>query len=228
MTITAREIDLLNRMNSTSVAVQLGTLISNAESVTAGEIAVTNGAFIVGNGSGVGASVTLSGDLTSTNAGVTSIGAAKVTVAKLDPAVMLEASVTLTQANIQAMSATPVSLIAAPGAGKLIIVDEIEVLHTYAVAAYTNGGDVSIQYTTSAKAVQVFDVAVVTGAATANYLWKPTAGYTSSASTSSETDLSTSINKAVEITNATAAFATGNSGNIFKFRIRYHVVTVLT
>ena len=93
MTITAREIDLLNRMNSTSAATQLGTLIQNAESVTAGEIALAQGSILVGNASGVGAALdasastkiligngttaaafALSGDVTMTNGGVVTIG----------------------------------------------------------------------------------------------------------------------------------------------------------
>ncbi len=151
-----------------------------------------------------------------------------VTVSSLGPAVMAEATGTLSNAQINAMSVTPVVLVAAQGAGTLIVVDEIELFHDYATAAYANGGDVSIQYTTSAVAVSVLDVAVVTATADANFILKPSAAYTSSASTSSATDLSTSVNKGIEITNATAPFITGAAGNIFKYRVRYHVVTVLT
>lgn len=190
--------------------------------------ALTSAHILVGSGSNVATDVAVTGDVTISNAGVTAIGSAKVLVSMLGPAVLVEASGTLSQAQLLAMSVTPVVLVAAQGAGTLIIVDEIELLHTYSTTAYANGGDVSIQYTTSATPVSVFDVAVVTATASANFLLKPSASYTSSSSTSSATDLSTSLNKGVEITNATAAFINGNAANIFKYRVRYHVVTALT
>lgn len=190
--------------------------------------AMTSASILLGAGTTVPTVTAVTGDVTIDNTGVTAIGAAKVTVAMQGTAVMIEATGTLSQANIQGMNASPVSLISAPGAGKLNIVDEIELFHDFATAAYTNGGDVTIQYNTSAKPIQVLDVAWVTGGSDTNLLVKPSASYTSSASTSSETDLSGSINKAIEITNATAAFATGNASNIIKYRLRYHTVTVLT
>ena len=213
-------------------------------------IPLASAKILVGNSGGLAAAVDMSGDATITNAGVVAIGSgvivnadvsgsAAIAYSKLNLAtsiavtdfaetVMVQATGTLTQANIIAMNATPVTLVAAPGAGKLIIVDEIELFHDYATAVYSAGGDVSIQYATSAAPVSVIDVAVVTASADANFILKPSASYTSSASTSSATDLSTSVNKAIEITNATAAFADGNASNIFKFRVRYHTVTVLT
>lgn len=176
--------------------------------------ALTSAHIFVGNGSGVATDVAMSGDVTIDNTGATTVG--------------LVATGTLSQANIQAMNGTPVTLIAAPGAGKLIVVDDIEFLHTYSTTAYTNGGDVAIQYNTSAVAVQAFDVALVTAASTQNFVWKPTAAYSATATAATQTDLSTSANKALEITNATAAFATGNAANIFKYKIRYRTVTLLT
>lgn len=154
-----------------------------------------------------------------------------IVVGDLNSTVMKEATGTLSQANIQAMNGAAVTLIAAPGAGKVIVVDEIEIFHDYATAAYTNGGDVTIEYETSGVDVLVFDVALVTAAADANYVWKvgdSQVAYTTTATAASATDLSTSANKALTITNATAAFAAGNASNIIKWRIRYHVVTLLT
>lgn len=149
-------------------------------------------------------------------------------VGNFDADVLQEATGTLSQTDIQAMNATPVTLLAAPGAGKLIVVDEVELFHDYATAAYTNGGDVTIEYATSGVDLFVVDVAVVTATSDENYLFKTgnAAPHTTSASTSSATNLSTSVNKAVTITNATAAFATGNASNIIKWRIRYRVITL--
>lgn len=87
MAITAAQKAKLNRMNRTAYDVQLGTLIENAESVVAGEIALADGKVLIGNGSGVAAANTLSGDVTVSNAGVTAIGANKVTKAMLASAI---------------------------------------------------------------------------------------------------------------------------------------------
>lgn len=201
---------------------------------------LTNTHILVGSAGGVATDVALSGDATLANTGALTIGAGAVGYSKLQlagsllvadfsaPVMQETATITLSQANIQAMNATPVSLITAPGAGKLIIVDEIECLHTYSTAAYASGGDVSIQYSTSAAPVQVFDVVAVTETNSRTFLWKPTAGYASSATASTQTDLATSINKGIEVTNAVGAFTNGNAANIFKLRVRYHVVTALT
>lgn len=81
MTISAAEIYLLNHMNATAAKCQLGTLIANAEAIVASEIALANGAILAGNGSGIAAAVTPSGDVTMTNGGVFAIGAKKVLAA---------------------------------------------------------------------------------------------------------------------------------------------------
>lgn len=141
-----------------------------------------------------------------------------------------EATGTLSQAQIIALFSTPVTLVAAPGAGKIVIVDELEFFHDYATAAYTGGGDVTVEYATSGLDIFVMDVALVTAAADDNWILKTgaVAPFTSSASTASHSSLTTSINKAVTITNATAVFAAGNAANVIKYRIRYHVVTLQT
>lgn len=141
--------------------------------------------------------------------------------------VIHETTGTLSQANIIAMFTTPVTMLAAPGAGKVLVIDEIEFFHDYATAAYTGGGDVTVEYETSGLDVNVFDVALVTAASDDNWAIKPLT-YTSTASTASHASLTANANKALKITNATAVFAAGNASNIIKYRIRYHVVTLLT
>lgn len=78
MTITADEIYLLNHMNSVAEKTQLGTLIQNAESVLAAEIALADGSVLIGNSSGVAQARVVSGDITISNAGVVAIGADKI------------------------------------------------------------------------------------------------------------------------------------------------------
>ncbi len=75
---------LNNKMGKVGMDVQLGTLIQNAE-LLAGP-ALSSGQILVGNSSNVAAAFTPSGDVTVSSAGVTAIGAAKVTEAMLAPA----------------------------------------------------------------------------------------------------------------------------------------------
>ncbi len=181
--------------------------------------------IIVGNAGAIATAVDMTGDVTISNAGVTAIGANKVTAAMLATSLVVEATGTLSQANLVAMNGTPVSLVAAPGAGKAIIVDEIELLHSYSTAAYTSGGDLSIEYATSGTDVLLIDAAFVTAASSGSTVVKPVV-YTS---TGSDTgfDLAANVNKAIQATNAVGAFADGNAANVVKWRVRYHVVTVL-
>lgn len=134
----------------------------------------------------------------------------------------------LTQAQIIAMFTTPVTLIAAPGAGKAIIVDEIEFFHDFDTAAYTGGGDVSVEYGSGADVV-LADATLITGAADAKTLARPTI-YDLDATTGTGIgfDMAAQANQALRITNATAVFAAGSALNVLKYRIRHHVVTLLT
>lgn len=75
MTISTEEVWLLNnKMGSIARKVQLGTLIQNAESVVAAEIALAEGKVLIGNASGLAEAQTLSGDVTVTSGGVAAIG----------------------------------------------------------------------------------------------------------------------------------------------------------
>jgi hypothetical protein len=73
-------------MNITAKLVGLGDLIDAAGSVTASEITLADGSILVGNGSGVGAAVALSGAITITNLGVATLGNNAVTTAKITDA----------------------------------------------------------------------------------------------------------------------------------------------
>lgn len=189
--------------------------------------ALPSAQVLVGSAGNVATAVAVTGDVTVSNTGVTAIASGVVAVADMSAPVMLEATGTLTQANLQAMNGAPVTLIAAGAAGTLHIVDEIELFHDYDTAAYTSGGDISIEYATSGTDISVVDVAWLQATADSTLILKPTACYSSSASTSAETNLQSSIAKAIQITNATGAFADGNAANIVKWRIRYHTVTAV-
>jgi hypothetical protein len=59
----------------------------------------------------------------------------------------LEATVTLTSAQILALNTTPIELIAAPGAGKYIVVDYAYATMEYGSATYAAGGNIVLSYT---------------------------------------------------------------------------------
>lgn len=151
------------------------------------------------------------------------------TVSGLAANVMIEATGTLSQANLIAMYTTPVEMIAAPASGLAHIIDEIEIFHDYTTAVYTGGGDVSIQYGTSGAAICLADVTLVTGSSDTKRLLKPTIyNLDSTTGTAIGFDISTASATNISVTNATAVFAAGNAANIIKYRIRYHTVTLLT
>lgn len=151
-----------------------------------------------------------------------------VEIGRSDP-VFQVAEGTLTNAQLLALNTTPVTVIPAPAAGKAIVIDEVEMFHDYSTAAYTGGGDVSLQYATSNSVVILFADTLVTGNADLKTVARPTI-YNLDASTGTATgyDLSNATAQGVELTNASADFGGGNAANILKYRIRYHVVTLLS
>jgi hypothetical protein len=120
----------------------------------------------------------------------------------------------LTAAQIIAMNATPVSLIAAPGAGMAIIVDNITVKMVTTATAFTGGGAVEFRYTNGSGAKVTADVAAAVVTAGAGTSFTNVRGI--------EASLTAVANAAIVITNATAAFATGTGTAVVS--IDYHVV----
>lgn len=123
-------------------------------------------------------------------------------------------TVSLTAAQIIAMGTTPIELIAAPGAGKAIIVDNITFKMVRTATAFTGGGAVEFRYTDASGAKVTADVAEAlidtAGAATA---FANVRGI--------EASITPVANAAIVITNATAAFAAGTGTAVLT--IEYHV-----
>ena len=138
-------------------------------------------------------------------------------------AVFAVAEVALTQAEIVGLYATSKALVAAPIAGHILIVDAVEVLHTYAVAAYTDGGAVVVQYdnTVNGAGVEAAPIAVanVTAGANSNTRTEPAA--------KSEFDMVANKAKGLYLSNKTQAFAAGNAGNVIKVRVYYRDVILV-
>lgn len=177
-----------------------------------------SGDIFVGNASNVATARAMSGDGTLSNTGVLTIGAGAITGSKIannavDYAqlaldVAASATVALTAAQIKALYDTPVQLIAAPGAGKLVVIDKIVWDIAYGTTQYTAGGAIAAQYGNSAHGVGDAASSSI-AAATLNAV---AANEVLSASSTQIVSVKTNcINAAVYLSNATADFATGDS-----------------
>ncbi len=115
------------------------------------------------------------------------------------------AQFTLTAANIEAMYATPVTILPAPSSNQLILVDQIVAQTKPGGTAFTAGGAVTLEYhgtavnptpatlLTAAQVQSATQILVSLGPATQTAL-----------------ALVTALGLGVDVTNATQAFATGN------------------
>lgn len=133
-----------------------------------------------------------------------------------------EVTGTLTSAQLLAMNATPQVVIAAPGAGKAIIVDEVELFLDYNSAAYAAdaGEDLVLRCTTTTSTVfATWDDAdtIIEGTADTRRLHKPAYAATF--------DPLTADNESIEFAILNGEWASGNSP--IKYRIRYREVTLI-
>lgn len=188
--------------------------------------ALASARLIVGSAGNVATAVDVTGDVTIGNTGVTAIGSAKVIMSMLASTVMAEATGTITQAQLLDMT-TPVVLVAAPGAGLLNIVDEIELFQDYAVAAYATGADLQFEYATSGDNIALLADTFVQSSADARALLKPGAySLDGSTGTGVGVNVTANVNKAIQAV-AASAFTNGDATNVLKYRVRYHTVTVI-
>ena len=227
----------------TSAHILVGNVSGVAANVAmSGIVAITNAGvtsiplasadLLVGSGGGVAAPVALSGDATISNTGVLTVGAGAITGSKIannavDYAqlaldVGATATVTLTATQIKALYDTPVQLIAAPGSGKLILIDNILWDIAFVTTQYTAGGVIAAQYGNTAHGVGpvasgTLAAASLNGVAASGYL--SNGGISGSLSVTA----AASLNTAVYLSNATQDFATGDS--TATLYIRYRVVT---
>jgi hypothetical protein len=191
-----------------------------------------SGDIIVGNASNVATAVAMSGDVHISNTGATTIQAGAVTGSKIannavDYAnlaldVSASATVTLSAAQVNGMYAAPVQLIAAPGAGKLVIIDSILWDIAFVSAQYAAGGVIAAQYGNTVHgagpvASGTLAAASLNGVAASGFL--SNGGIAGSLNVTA----SASLNTAVYLSNQTAAFTTGDS--TVTLYVRYRVVT---
>lgn len=142
-------------------------------------------------------------------------GTTGIQSSELDQSLLQKAVVTLSAANIIAMNGAPVALIAAQGANTVILVDSIHLQTKPGGTNFTGGGAVSVVYHGTATAVHsatIPNTTINSGTASNNLLPPPT-GVTQAPA-----------NTGIDITNATAAFATGNGTAVIT--VWYAVVTL--
>ncbi len=124
-----------------------------------------------------------------------------VQAADTDPSLIQKAVVTLTAAQIIAMNGAPVTILPAPAAGQVLVIDQIIAQMKPGATQFTGGGAVTFQYHGTGVVPHSGNIpaATITSATgSENVVPPPTGTIQPPAATG------------VDITNATAAFATGN------------------
>jgi len=160
-----------------------------------------------------------SGDVLTSNGA----GALPTFQATSAPAVTLQtAQFTLTSAQMKALHATPVTAIAAPGAGKLIVMVGIYAKYIYAgtnVFVASAGQNVQVAFgSTTNGAITLFNVNQIAAAANV-YIQAQTGANVSNGATD---------NQAILLYNSSGTEVTGNAAgdNTFNINFLYYVVTI--
>lgn len=159
---------------------------------------LTDGNILVGSAGNVCTSVAMSGDATIINTGAVTVSSSLIQTATVD----------ISAALFKGLYATPQQLVGAGGANTQIILHQALFFLDYGSAQYTGGGAVHIQYdnTGSGAGTKASGTIANTGinAATADSSWQ-LSGTQAVAATS------TTINKGLFLSNASADFADGDS-----------------
>jgi len=123
----------------------------------------------------------------------------------------------VSSANILAMNASPVNIVAAPPAGYSLIVDNVVFIMTRTATAYANGGAVSLVYTGGA-------VSPHTGSMPASVVTTGGAGTALNANggVSAANGVVVPTATGIDITNGTAPFITGTG--TMKVVLEYRVI----
>lgn len=120
---------------------------------------------------------------------------------------LIYSSVAVTAAQFNGMYAAPKLLVAAPGANKLLVLKQMDLLMTYVSANYAAGGVVAVQYDSTANGAGV--IASTTQAAAA-FQAAVSTGWVFNSGVVPQT-FSTCVNKGLYLSNITGAFTTGDS-----------------
>ncbi len=170
--------------------------------------------------------------MVTSGAGVLSF--ASVGVANCDSDLVAEATGTLTATQVRKLNATPIDLIASPGAGKAIIVEDIELFMDWNANVYDAvgaGDDLQLEYAGGVDIMRIESAGFVDQVNDEKWYGKANA-YDVAAGVAGGIDLLTIDNEAVRITvlvgELAAADADVNGDSPIKWKIRYRVKTLLT
>jgi hypothetical protein len=122
---------------------------------------------------------------------------------------------TITSAAFKAMYATPILLAPAPGAHKAWLVDSFVLETIYGTAQYTTGGAIAVQYDSTANGAGAPATATLAAATVNGYVANAIVGLNGSLASAASSAV---VNKGLYLSNATAAFAVGDS------TFAYHLV----
>lgn len=123
-----------------------------------------------------------------------------------------EAKIALSSAEILALNATPKTLIPAPGAGKILIIESIALQMTTTATQYANGGALEFRLTNGSGAKVSADIAAAVVTAAAGVSYTSVSGVA--------TSLTGVVNSPLVVTNASAAFITGTGTGVFNIKFR--------
>jgi hypothetical protein len=201
--------------------VQLSVTSLNPIVTTANETgflstSLTNGNIFVGNASNIATGVTPSGVIAISNTGVASIVPGSITSASLAPTTIQYA--TVTGISPLTLSSAGAQLVAAPGAGNVILPIAMNFNYIFATALYTSGGAIGVQYGNNAAAGGQACSATLSAVTFDAYASSQVFGLAPAITGAS----SGSINKPLYLTAASLNFATG-AGTITAY-ISYIVV----
>lgn len=187
------------------------------DTAAAGDVEeLTVGGGIEFTGSGGIQTSAFTGDVTKSAGGTaTTIANNAVLSAMVEEALVRRtATVTLTQAQVQALNTTPVSLISAPGSGKYIVLDSAVCLNTFDTAAFEAGTNtLDISYTNAAGAdAATFTNAFLESGSTAIAVAVPVAV--------------TPVENAALVASCNSDPTGGGASSTLKFQLVYHVVTL--
>ncbi len=136
---------------------------------------------------------------------------------------MQYASVAITAAEFNGMYAAPKLIVAAPGANKLIVVSQVELIMTYGSAAFAAGGVVGFQYDSTAHGA---GVGASNTEAAADFFQTASTTFPFvgvSGNTVAILPFTTTVNKGLYLSNLTQAFTTG-TGSSFVCKVHYRIV----
>lgn len=179
--------------------------------------AKTSGQILIGNGTDI-TSVAVSGAVTISSTGVTTIGAGKVTASMLSfsLASYLEASLTIPTASILTLNGTPLTIVAAPGSGKYIEVISASCAMTYVSAAYATNTTLQL-INEGAGTAQLQNTGALIGTVTKNTKFVDSAAAAAGAS-------QIITNTALQVKVATGNPTAGDSNIVVK--VIYRIITI--